>query len=260
MAKGYRNNPELTKQKFVVNPYSGELIYRTGDLARWNMDGNVECLKRIDDQVKINGRRIELEEIRVALRRIENINDCSVFAEKDDSERKKIYAFYTSDRELSKDKIKEKLSLCIPDYMIPAYIEQVAQIPVNKNGKVDKRALLNLVKKAVSVYKAPVTEEEILVEKIFCELFQLKNIGTDINIYHLGGDSMSAIQISSRLLDYNYTVTAAEILQDMTIQKIAERLKLIGQGQIESKDIEKDTEEMDNQVSDIDLSIINSMF
>lgn len=258
LSKGYINNPKFTEKQFVTNIYTGERVYRTGDLARWKMDGNVECLKRIDDQIKICGKRIELEEIRGALRRIEKIKDCAVFAREDSTGNKKIYAYYTSDEILSKETIRHNLLDYIPGYMVPAYIGQVDKIPVNKNGKVDKKALPDLEKMRVTKYIAPTTKEEVLLEQIFCKVFHMEQIGVDDNFYDLGGDSISAIHIASQLLDHNYQVTAMNVMKDLTIGMIAKRMNSYRLSDSEASKI--GSPDTDTKVSDLDLSIINSMF
>ncbi|MBR1892401.1 MAG: amino acid adenylation domain-containing protein, partial [Lachnospiraceae bacterium] len=118
LARGYLNRPELTAEKFVKNPFGEGRMYRTGDLARWLPDGNIEYLGRIDEQVKIRGFRIELGEIESRIREIENIKDCAVIARADSTGDKAIYAYYTSDVEVSVSEIRDRLSESLPEYMV----------------------------------------------------------------------------------------------------------------------------------------------
>lgn len=258
LSKGYINNPQLTEKQFVINPYTGEKLYRTGDLARWKIDGNVECLKRIDDQIKICGKRIELDEIRGALRRIEKVKDCAVFVWKDNTGGNKIYAYYTSDKIILKAEMRNSLLDYIPEYMIPSYIEQVDKIPVNKNGKVDKKDLLDLANMRVAKFVAPTTKEEILLEHIFCKVFCIEQISIDDSFYDLGGDSISAIHVASQLFDYNYQVTAMNIMRDSTIRKIAKRMNSYRKSDFGENNI--NNAKSDIKVSASDLSIISDMF
>ena len=175
VARGYLNRPELTEEKFVKNPFGEGRMYRTGDLARWLPDGNIEYLGRIDEQVKIRGFRIELGEIESKIREIEGIKDCAVIARNDASGDKAIYAYYTSDTEVSVSKIRDTLSESLPGYMIPAYMMQIEAIPVTKNGKLDKRALPEIEGRVAREYIAPRNELE---EKI-CEIFgEMSGSGT----------------------------------------------------------------------------------
>ncbi|MBU3109935.1 amino acid adenylation domain-containing protein, partial [Clostridium gasigenes] len=142
LARGYLNNKELTEEKFVDNPYNhSEKMYKTGDLARWLPDGNIEFLGRIDNQVKIRGFRIELGEIENKLRRIDYIEDVVVIKREDASGEKAIYSYIVSDINIDFKKVKKEIRKELPDYMIPAYMMQIEEIPVNRNGKLDKRAL-----------------------------------------------------------------------------------------------------------------------
>jgi bacitracin synthase 3 len=141
LARGYLNQPELTAEKFIDNPYGEGKLYRTGDLARWLPDGNIEYLGRIDEQVKIRGFRIELGEIESRIREITGINDCAVIAREDASGEKAIYAYIVSEEEISVPSIRDTLGKSLPEYMIPAYMAQIEAIPVTKNGKLDRKAL-----------------------------------------------------------------------------------------------------------------------
>ena len=154
LARGYLNRPELTAEKFVKNPFGEGRMYRSGDLARWLPDGNIEYIGRIDEQVKIRGFRIELGEIESRIREIENIKDCAVIAKADSTGDKAIYAYYTSDAEVSVSEVRDRLSESLPEYMVPAYMMQIETIPVTRNGKLDKRALPEIEARATREYVA----------------------------------------------------------------------------------------------------------
>ncbi|MBR5774124.1 MAG: amino acid adenylation domain-containing protein, partial [Clostridia bacterium] len=141
---GYLNRPELTAEKFIDNPFGEGKMYLTGDLARWLPDGNIEYMGRIDDQIKIRGLRIELGEIESVLRTLNEIKDCAVIARNDASGEKAIYAYLVSDEEISLSAVRDRLSASLPEYMIPSYMGQIDMIPVNANGKLDRKALPEL--------------------------------------------------------------------------------------------------------------------
>jgi Acyl-CoA synthetases (AMP-forming)/AMP-acid ligases II len=143
-------------------------MYHTGDLARWMPDGNIEYLGRIDDQVKIRGFRIELGEIEAVIRKIDYIKDCAVVVRKDSDGEPNICAYVVSDRETDTEEIKRIIGKDLTDYMIPAFIMQIEKIPVTLNGKLDRRALPEIVVKSKKEYRAPENETE---EKI-CKAFE----------------------------------------------------------------------------------------
>lgn len=225
LARGYLNRKELTDEKFVENPFGEGRMYRSGDLAMWLPDGNILYLGRIDEQVKIRGFRIELGEIESKIREIDSISDCAVIAKADKSGEKAIYAYYTSEVEVSASDIKDILSTVLPEYMIPAYMMQIGEIPVTRNGKLDKRALPDITSVSVNEYKAPETDEE----KVLCELFEsvlsVENVGVNDKFIELGGDSIKAIRMVSKLRSKGYSINVNILLSGGSISKISKLLK-----------------------------------
>ena len=134
VSKGYLNKEELTKEKFINNPFGKGIMYRTGDLARWLDDGNIEYLGRIDEQVKIRGFRIELQEIEGAIRKNKEIKDVTVIAREDKSGDKAIFAYFVANSKIDIGDLRKTLADELPEYMIPANIIQLDQIPVNRKG------------------------------------------------------------------------------------------------------------------------------
>ncbi len=225
LARGYLNRPGLTAEKFVKNPFGEGRMYRTGDFARWLTDGNIEYLGRIDEQVKIRGFRIELGEIESRIREIENIKDCVVIAKADASGDKAIYAYYTSDNEVSVSEIRDRLSERLPGYMIPAYMMQIESIPVTRNGKPDRRALPEIEVITAKEYIAPGNEAEEAVCEAFSEILDVKKVGIQDNFFELGGDSIKAIRIISKLRNTGYTATVKDLMNRKTVEKIAIAIK-----------------------------------
>ncbi len=221
LARGYLNRPELTAEKFVKNPFGEDRMYRTGDLARWLPDGNIDFLGRIDEQVKIRGFRIELGEIESRIREIESIKDCAVIAKADARGDKAIYAYYTSESKVSISEIKDRLSNNLPDYMMPAYMMQIDEIPMTRNGKLDKKALPEIESKSTREYIAPRNKAEEAVCAAFCEIINVEKIGIQDSFFELGGDSIKAIRIISKLRNSGYNVTVKDIMIGKTPEKIA---------------------------------------
>ena len=222
VARGYLNQPELTAEKFVDNPYGEGKLYRTGDLARWLPDGNIEYLGRIDEQVKIRGFRIELGEIESGIRKIDKIKDAAVIAREDDNGDKAINAYIVSDEEISVTEIRDTLGKSLPEYMIPAYILQIEKIPVTRNGKLDKRALPKIEAKSGKEYIAPRNETEEKIAKIFEEILRAERVGVKDSFFELGGDSIKAIRVVSKIREAGYDVSVKDIMRKYTVEAIAD--------------------------------------
>jgi amino acid adenylation domain-containing protein len=142
LARGYLNNASLTNERFLEHPaIPGERIYRTGDVARWLPDGNIEYLGREDHQVKIRGLRIELGEIENTIRTFPEITDCVVITKKYSESIILIVAYLVGKEDINVDALKQHLQRYLPEYMVPGHFEKIGQIPLNSNGKADRKAL-----------------------------------------------------------------------------------------------------------------------
>ncbi|MGB7605432.1 MAG: amino acid adenylation domain-containing protein [Lutisporaceae bacterium] len=224
IARGYLNNSELTAEKFVENPYiPGEIMYKTGDLVRWLPDGNIEFLGRIDNQVKIRGYRIELGEIENELRKHKDIKEAIVADKSDKNDNKYLCGYIVAERELTVEEIKEHLMKSLPDYMVPAYFVYLDKLPLTANGKVDRKALPepDVSIGAGAEYTAPTNETEEILASIWEEVLGVENIGIDDNFFSLGGDSIKAIQVTSRLHKYNMKLDVKQMFQNQTISRIS---------------------------------------
>lgn len=142
LARGYLNNAQLTNERFLEHPaVPGERIYRTGDIARWLPDGNIEYLGREDQQVKIRGLRIELGEIENTIRTVPGIADCVVIAKKYSESIDLIVSYLVCKEDIDVDVLKQQLRRYLPEYMVPSHFEKIDEIPLNSNGKADRKAL-----------------------------------------------------------------------------------------------------------------------
>jgi amino acid adenylation domain-containing protein len=210
VARGYLHRPELTEEKFLANPFEpGTRMYKTGDRGRWLDDGTLQYLGRIDTQVKVRGFRIELGEIEARLNQGIGILDSAVVAQGEGAD-KRLIAFYRADGttadhlvELAQEDLRAHLLRTLPDYMVPAAFVSVAMIPLSSNGKVDRRTLERTDVKFASgkEYVAPrnATEEQLVT--LFAEVLKLapENIGIYDTFFELGGNSMTAVQLISRI-------------------------------------------------------------
>ena len=207
LAQGYLNQPELTAEKFVSNPFNdkpGARLYRSGDLVQWLPDGNLEFLGRIDNQVKIRGFRIELGEIESVLEGHPGVREAVVVLREDVPGDKRLVAYFTAKGgdQPSASELRGLLLAKLPEYMVPAAIVILDRLPLTPNGKVDRKALPRPaltwpeLNEAFVVPRTPV--EEVLA-RIWCEILGLNQVGVHDNFFELGGHSLLATRIISRV-------------------------------------------------------------
>lgn len=232
VSRGYYNNEELTKIRFLDNPFEpGEKMYKTGDFAKWHKDGNVEFLGRIDNQVKIRGFRIELSEIENKLLQCEGIKDVVVMVRGNKENDKYICAYVVYGKECNtldltvylKDYLKES----IPDYMIPSYFIRLSEIPLTPNGKVDRRALPEPKKEDnLYKYKSPRDKVDEMLVRIWSELLGRDNIGINDNFFDLGGHSLKATVLITKIhKEFNVQVPLKELFKLPTIEGLGNYIK-----------------------------------
>ncbi|RKG69098.1 amino acid adenylation domain-containing protein, partial [Corallococcus exercitus] len=202
-ARGYLLRPELTAERFVPEPYGppGGRMYRTGDRVRYRMDGRLEYLGRIDFQVKVRGFRIELGEIEAALRRAPGLKDAVVVA-KGEAADKRLVAYVTArdGHALDSESLKAHLRQQLPEYMVPSALLVLEALPLNSNGKVDRKALPepgHLARSSDFVAPRNSTEEQLAA--LFTEVLRVERIGIQDDFFALGGHSLLATQLVSRV-------------------------------------------------------------
>lgn len=205
VARGYLNRPELTKERFVRNPFSSDTdarLYKTGDLGRWRADGALEYLGRNDHQVKIRGFRIELGEIEAHLARHEQVKEAAVIAREDAAGEKSLVAYVVARHAdgVSVEILRTHLKATLPEYMVPSAFVLLERLPLTSNGKLDRRALPapDLAAYASRDYEAPQGEVEEIVAGIWKQLLQVDRVGRTDDFFALGGHSLLAIQAVAR--------------------------------------------------------------
>ncbi|MGW8959227.1 amino acid adenylation domain-containing protein [Paenibacillus sp. NPDC055715] len=225
VARGYLNRPELTAEKFIESPFRpGEYCYRTGDLARWRADGILEYKGRMDEQVKIRGYRIELGEIETRLSTIAGVKESIVTVQQDDNGQKQLCAYFVTDSELSASDLRNVLSQDLPGYMVPSYFVQLTELPLTPNGKVDRRALPapeHNVDTGMD-YVAPETDVQQALATAWGAILGIQRVGIQDNFFHLGGDSIKAIQVSSRLFQAGYKLEMKDLFKYPTIAGLSQ--------------------------------------
>ncbi len=206
LARGYRFRPELTAESFVPDPFgAGARLYRTGDLARRMPGGEIEFQGRFDHQVKIRGFRIELGEVEAALAALPNVESCVVVVRADPSGGGRLVAYLvaTSGDELDSAALRRVLETRLPAYMIPAAFVVLPALPLDPNGKIDRRALPEPSPsvQADRGFIAPRTPLEEEVAQVWCEVLGLERVGVEDNFWDLGGHSLLATRVLARLAD-----------------------------------------------------------
>jgi len=230
LARGYLNQEELTKEKFIANPFKeGERLYKTGDLGRWLADGNIECIGRKDDQIKIRGHRIELGEIEHALLNHEEIDQGVVLAKENQSGEKELVAYITSHAAQNTGELRSYLKEKLPAYMLPAHFVQLEAMPLTASGKIDKRSLPDPEGLGLSSgieYVAPRNEIEGKLVKIWEEVLQKENIGVLDDFFALGGHSLMIIKVINQInKQFGLKYDLKKVYAKPTIESMALQIK-----------------------------------
>ena len=225
LAHGYLNQKKLTEERFIESPFKKEeLIYMTGDLGRWFPDGNVEYIGRKDDQVKIRGYRIELGEIEATLDRVEAIKQSVVIVKEAVNGNKQLIAYVVSEEEIDVQKVRDYLHEKLPGYMIPNFYIPLKEMPLNSNGKVDRKALPS-PENSVSnknKYIVPSTETELRIARIWEEVLDIEKIGIKDHFFELGGNSLDVIKVISKIRkELNVELDMEVLFQFSTIDDLA---------------------------------------
>ncbi|WP_280613103.1 non-ribosomal peptide synthetase [Burkholderia pseudomallei] len=245
VARGYLNRPELTRERFIDDPFvAGGRLYKTGDLARWRTDGSLEYLGRNDFQVKIRGFRIELGEIEAQLAKVTGVREVVVLARdsaaemrdnatpnapmpKSSSEtEKRLVAYYTGDADVAA--LRAQAAQHLPSYMVPSAYVRLDAWPLTPNGKLDRRALPAPADDAYAraEYEAPQGAKEEALAAIWRELLHVERVSRHDNFFELGGHSLLAVQLVSRLRQaLSVEVALGTVFDAPVLSALAERLE-----------------------------------
>ena len=234
VARGYLNRPALTAQRFLPDPFGkpGARLYRTGDLARWRLDGRLECLGRLDHQVKIRGHRIELGEVEDALARHHAVLNAVALARPDVHGNPQLVAYLVpcdSGSPPTTHELRLWLKSSLPDPMIPSAFVILDALPLTPNGKVDRNALpdpQHQLSDSGQPYEAPRTPNELLVAKVWAHVLKRDQVGIHDDFFALGGHSLIATQVVSRLRDaLRIELPLRTLFEHTTVASLAARLE-----------------------------------
>jgi amino acid adenylation domain-containing protein/non-ribosomal peptide synthase protein (TIGR01720 family) len=225
VSSGYLHQPALTAERFVADPFAGEAearMYRTGDRVRWTAEGVIEFLDRLDGQVKVRGFRIETGEVEAALRAHPAVRDCVVIAREEGGERRLVA--YVVGEVADGAELRTHLKQRLPDYMVPSAFVALDAIPLNPNGKVDRRKLPApdaADAQHADAYAEPRTQTERVLARLWAEVLRLERVGIHDNFFSLGGDSILSIQIIARAAQAGVRVTPKQMFVHQTIAELA---------------------------------------
>lgn len=234
VSNGYRNKPELTRSRFLDNPFHGGLYFRTGDMARFTAPGKLQVLGRIDGMVKIRGFRIEVGDIEAAIMDNELISEAAVVIRDD---RLVAYCVCGNDSTtiLPREELGEKwlsrmlrpwLAKRLPEYMMPAFYVQMVALPLSPNQKIDRKALPHPVMESrITSNKQPTTELEGQIRQIWAKALGHDHMGVDDSFFHIGGDSLRLIRVQTCLEKLvGRTVPVPALFEHFTIRTLAAHL------------------------------------
>lgn len=250
VARGYLNRPELTAEKFIPkpdhiakspleehhetslhdSPLRNNRLYRSGDLARFLENGKIEYCGRADHQVKIRGHRIELGEVEGFLRRHPLVKNGVVIDREDSQKRKYLCAYYESEAPIPESVLRDYLLRNLPEPMIPSFFVRLEKVPLTPNGKVDRNLLPELRPRGLDDLAAGHTASyagafEAKLAAVVAEVLGLEGINPGDNFYHLGGDSIKAIQIAAKLKNQGLQIKVKDILSNPVIRNMSAYLK-----------------------------------
>lgn len=235
LARGYVNQPQLTQERFLANPYvPGTRLYRTGDLARYRADGNVEFLGRMDQQVKLRGYRIELGEIEYVLSNFPGVRQAAVLLRQDKRDQYRLVGYVASESSLNErlEEVRRFLTARLPHYMVPSIILWLETMPLSATGKVNRHALPapETTTGEVAPRVAPRNQVEESLAELWKSVLQVPEAGIHDHFFEQGGHSLLATQLVSRIRElFEVDVSLPALFERPTIAALAEEVARLRQ-------------------------------
>lgn len=225
VGKGYLNKKNIEKKSFINNPFvSNSIMYKTGDLGMFLPNGEIICYGRIDNQIKIRGLRIELDEIEKHILKIHNILDCTVVKKVFNNFHEYLCAYYVSSANIKDSVIREHLKTVLPKYMIPQYFIKIESLPYTPNGKIDRNALpIPILNKNTHVSITPRNNIDKKLIDIVRELLNIDNFRIEQDFFELGADSLTIINLSMIIFDkFKINILVKDIIENSNILKLSD--------------------------------------
>ncbi|HEV2146072.1 MAG TPA: amino acid adenylation domain-containing protein [Longimicrobiaceae bacterium] len=231
VARGYLGRPDLTAERFVPDPFSGVAgarLYRTGDLCRWRLDGALESLGRLDDQVKVRGYRVELGEIEAVLERHPAVRAAAVVVRGEEDEARLVGYWVPQEGgpPAAEEALRDSLHGSLPPYMVPSMLVQLDALPLLPSGKLDRKALPEPVAAGGSAraYEPPATPLEEALALIWAEVLGVERLGAHDNFFSLGGDSILSVRVVGMARERGLTLSVQDLFERQTVRALAEKL------------------------------------
>ncbi|MBU3188238.1 amino acid adenylation domain-containing protein [Clostridium bowmanii] len=228
LANGYYKDNEKTSKVFIKNTFNeinSKYLYKTGDIAKWGKNWDIYFLGRRDYQVKIRGFRIETQEIEDKVLKLEGVNQCTVIDYESDAGDKYLCGYFTAKEGIEKEDVRSFLVSQLPNYMVPTFIVKLDEIYITKSGKLDRKRLpkpqFEILDRDIIL---PKTKEEKLLSIAWKEVLNLKAVGINDNFFAIGGDSIKALQISSRLKKAGLEFTMQQLFSNPTIEQLGKKV------------------------------------
>jgi amino acid adenylation domain-containing protein len=233
VSRGYLNRPELTRERFIENPFGAGRLYRTGDVAARLSDGQLEFRGRIDDQVKIRGFRIELGEIESTIRDHAGVTDCAVVAIEVTPGDKRLAAYVVTEGGSQassewREGLMAHLQQRLPSYMVPAALTMLESIPLTRNGKIDRRALPapSWETQETSDFLEPRTPTETMVAELWQEILSIEQVGAEDNFFNLGGHSLLAARVVTQVRKrMEIAISVRALFEQPTLREFARTIE-----------------------------------
>jgi amino acid adenylation domain-containing protein len=235
VGRGYLGQAALTAEKFIPHPFSavaGARLYRSGDVVRYRGAGELEFLGRVDDQVKVRGHRVELGEVEAALRQERGVKEAAVVVRGEQAGEKQLVGYVVSDEEWEGEvELKARLRARLPEYMVPSVVVQLAEMPVNRRGKLDRQALPEpdgARPELQPEFIAPRTPVEHMLAEIWSQVLGIDKIGVKDNFFALGGQSILAAQVIGQVhAAINIELPAYDLFENPTIMDLARHIETL---------------------------------
>lgn len=227
VTRGYYNNQKLTDEKYIIYPETGERIYKTGDMGMYNSDGDLMFMGREDNQVKINGKRIELSGIASVIMELDDVKECEVYIK----DEKEIVAYYTSEKEIEDDVFRDHIDASLPVYMMPKYFVHADSIIYKPNGKADKNAIMKAYPiKTVQNVSGSLNKVEQRILDMYMEQLGVA-IDVDTDLYMAGGDSILILNMFAVIQEeFGIEADLSEFFGFSTVREIAQYIEdIIGE-------------------------------
>ena len=226
VGKGYVNQPELTAERFVDNPFHEGKMYLTGDVGFWREDGNISFLGRNDRQVKLRGLRIEPEEIERVIETIDGVAQAAIEMRIDEKNRQYLCGFYTvrSGTELTNDMVRSEITKALPRYMVPHILKEIPAMPMTPSGKLDRKSLPEIDFSSLNVrvdFVEPKNDLELYLTQEFEEILGVSPISTQEDLFTIGLDSLKAIDFIARAHENGVRIQLQNVFDYPSVRELA---------------------------------------